>query len=105
MKKAVNLPNAKKQVSKEPSEKKVEFEEPNIPIPYTAPFPEQLLDVNEIKRKFLEESNLDHIDESLHVYLSISMLEKTVTDILGPILVRAKEESVFVKDARERLTT
>jgi len=64
-----------------------------------------LLDVNEIKRKFLEESNLDHIDESLHVYLSISMLEKTVTDILGPILVRAKEESVFVKDARERLTT
>ena len=64
-----------------------------------------MLDVNEIKRKFLEESNLDHIDESLHVYLSISMLEKTVTDILGPILVRAKEESVFVKDARERLTT
>lgn len=70
--------------------------------PFPTPFPEkgQLMDHNEVKARFLKESNLDYIDESLHVYLSISMLEKTVTDILGPILERAKEESVFAKECR-----
>jgi hypothetical protein len=55
------------------------------------------MDAREVKRRFLQANNLDSIDESLHAYLSITTIKEIITEILGPVMVKAKDESEFIE--------
>ena len=63
-----------------------------------------LIDPREIKRKFLLANNLEEIDESLHAYISVTTVQEIITDILAPVMLKARNESEFVKNLGIRIT-
>ena len=48
-------------------------------------------------------NNLEAIDESLHAYISVTTVKELITDILAPVMVKARDESEFVKTLNIKL--
>ena len=49
--------------------------------------------------------NEDAIDENMMIYMSITKVKKIITEVLEPVLIQAKKESVFVNGVVNRLDT
>ena len=59
------------------------------------------IDAEYIKKQFLKENGLEHIDVELHAYLSVNTLRETITEVLYPIMSKARGESEFAKGLAE----
>lgn len=57
--------------------------------------------INKIYINFID--NEDAIDDNMMVYMSVTKVKKIITEVLEPVLVQAKKESVFVNGVTSKL--
>jgi hypothetical protein len=62
-----------------------------------------LVDPSEIKRRFLLANNLEAIDESMHAYISVTTVKEIITDILAPVMLKARNESAFIQELNKSI--
>jgi hypothetical protein len=63
------------------------------------------ISVSKFTRNHYFIDNEDAIDENMMIYMSVTKVKKIITEVLEPVLIQAKKESVFVNGVVNRLDT
>ena len=63
------------------------------------------ISVSKFTRNHYFIDNEDAIDENMMIYMSVTKVKKIITEVLEPVLIQAKKESVFVNGLVNRLDT